>query len=74
MSNLDRGFGDCGPLTEEDIAAYLDGFEDAIDKTKRHIQHCTYCREFIRILEGTPRPEQMEQLKTWHCTECEPRK
>ncbi len=54
-------------LSEEDIAAYLDGFADAAKKTARHLERCSYCREFIRILEATPRPEQMERLKTWRC-------
>ncbi|HEY1336954.1 MAG TPA: hypothetical protein VGF59_05560 [Bryobacteraceae bacterium] len=56
------------PLTEEDIAAYLDGFEEARAKTLRHIEKCSYCRDFIRLLESLPRPQQLERMKFWRCS------
>ena len=55
------------PLTDGDIAAYLDGFEGVRAETRRHIERCSYCREFIRMLEATPQPEQRERRKEWRC-------
>ena len=54
-------------LTEEDIAAFLDGVEQVQDKTRRHMAQCSYCRELIQFLKMAPRPEQVRRLRAWHC-------